>query len=246
MKKLIALLLATLLICTLFAACGDKSVADDDDNSKPASQSASSGEGNGEETVAPTSFKSADIKYDGSILCLTYDSKANTLEFKYTSEAPAEVLEQLNLTGTLAEVRSIVYNVTKTAEGEYTVLKGTPSVVKIGIEGTAAEDYIKAAEELGAGADLIAQMKGQTITEKEKIESTTYMINETFTLKATISESVLVAVEIVDEFTEYGSQIACKEVYKIENNAVRSEERFESGESITIKNYDENGVLIEE
>ena len=182
MKKLIALLLATLLICTLFAACGDKPAADDDDNSKPASQSASSGEGSGEETVAPTTFKSAEIKYDGSKICLTYDSKENTLEVKYLVEVPAEMLAQINITGTVAEVHSVVYNVTVSKDGDYTLLKGTPAKVKMGVEGTAAEDYIKAAEELGADADLVAQLKGQTITEKEKIESTTYMINETFTI----------------------------------------------------------------
>ncbi len=251
MKKLLAIILAVLMVAAFFVACNDDASSDDDDNSKPASQSASSGEGSGEGgngsgIAAATTFKSAEIKYDGAVLTFIYDSKANTLEFKVMSYAPGEVLEQLNLTGTLAEVRSIVYNVTSSKDGEYTVLKGTPTMIKVGIEGTAAQGYIKAAEEAGASAELIERMKGQTITEKSEIESTTYMINETFTLKATISGSALTAVEFVDEYTEFGSQLPCKDVCKILNDVIRSEENYVNGELERSYEFDNKGNKIEQ
>ncbi len=250
MKKLLAIILAVLMVAALFVACNDGASSDDKDNDNSSSQAASgtnSGEGNnGGDTAAATTFKSAEIKYDGAKISFIYDSETNSLEFKYISEAPAEVLEQLNLTGTLAEVRSIVYNVTASKDGDYTVLKGTPAKVKVGIEGTAAEGYIKAAEEKGADAELIAQLKGQTITDKAEIESTTYMIDETITLKATISGNKFSVVEFVDEYTQFGSQQSCKDVCKIENDKFSTEENYVNGELEESYKFDDNGDRIQE
>ena len=215
-------------------------------SSKPASstESSSASSSTGEGTDTAVTYKSNKIKYDSLDLYFTYDAAAKTLEFKQMSYISQDDLNQLGLTGTLAIMQSVSYQVTETADGDNKILKGTPVLVKAGLEGTAAEEYIKLAEQAGVEAELLALLKGQSITDKTEIEEMTYMIDEVMTVKASLSGTKLTVVEILEEYTEYGSQNKCKDIYKITNDVVRSEEWIVNGESEGVIEYDENGEVI--
>lgn len=245
MKKLIALLLATLLICTLFAACGDKSVADDDDNSKPASQSASSGEGSGEGAAKANFFKSKEIKTDvegASAVKFEWDQDNAKLYVYTISYAPASALGD-KYEAPLSIVQKYTYSVDNrtSAEGGYAI-DGALQSLKITMEGKSAAAYIEDnKEEMG---DMYEALKNGTEFTGAELESELQRKEYKFEAIVNTNGENLVVNSFTELYTTYGDLAKHKDVMTFKNEVINKVEQYYNGELEIEINYDESGAPI--
>lgn len=248
MKKLIALLLATLLICTLFAACGDKPAADDD-NSKPASQSASSGEGsgegNGEGAAKANFFKSKEIKTDAegsSSIRFEWDQDNAKLYVHTISFAPASALGD-KYEAPLAIVQKYTYSVDNrtSAEGGYAI-DGTLQSVKMTMEGKSAAAYMEDnKEEMG---EMYEALKNGTEFTGAELESELQRKEYKFEAIVNTNGENLVVNSFTELYTTYGDLAKHKDVMTFKNEVINKVEQYYNGELEFEINYDESGAPI--
>jgi hypothetical protein len=249
MKKLIALLLATLLICTLFAACGDKPAADDDDNSKPASQSASSGEGsgegNGEGAAKANFFKSKEIKTDAegsSSIRFEWDQDNAKLYVYTISYAPASALGD-KYEAPLSIVQKYTYSVDNrtSAEGGYAI-DGALQSLKITMEGKSAAAYIEDNKE--AMGDMYEALKNGTEFTGAELESELQRKEYKFEAIVNTNGENLVVNSFTELYTTYGDLAKHKDVMTFKNEVINKVEQYYNGELEIEINYDESGAPI--
>lgn len=249
MKKLLAILLAVLMVATLFVACGDNSAADDDNNSKPDSQSESSGEGSGEGSgdgeEKSNFFKSKDIKTDvegSSAIKFEWDQD-NAKFYVYTiSYAPESVLGD-KYEAPLSMVQKYTYSVDNRAstEGGYAI-DGALQSVKLSMEGPSASAYLEDnKDEMGDMYDALK--KGTEFTGKD-LESQLQRTEYKFEAIVNTSGENLVVNSFAELYTTYGDQAKHKDIMTFKNDVISKVEQYYNGELETVINYDESGAPI--
>lgn len=262
MKKLFIIFLAA-IITFVFTACssdsGESSNPTSSKNNPTGSSQPTSSEGSSQDNSSSTESGgeqtptqlSTTVKSDGgmsyNIIWKKTDDKKGVFELGEVASFSEVDLEGSGLEAPLSTTETVSFNVdySKAENGEYTA-EGKADGIKISIDGKDADKYKQMVKEMAGAQDdgdlLIKLLAGQSLSGDE-LEKWTYKIDLKIKAVFTEADGKLTMNRFVKFYTQWGSRIGIKEIYKIENDVVRVLEYYESGELVELYEFRANGVI---